>query len=78
MYHARDRYSVIMLRKPAVQRLIIQGLKDRSRPSDIVHVPVLIRFLLPDVDIPRPPSPPPPLTAYTKVDLGVLAQARHQ
>jgi hypothetical protein len=56
MYHARDRNSVIMLRKPALQRLIIQRLKDRSRPSDIVHVPVLIRFLLPDVDIPKPPS----------------------
>jgi hypothetical protein len=56
MYHARDRNSVIMLRKPALQRLIIQRLKDRTRPSDIVHVPVLIRFLLPDVDIPRPPS----------------------
>jgi hypothetical protein len=56
MYHARDRNSVIMLRKPALQRLIIQRLKDRSRPSEIVHVPVLIRFLLPDVDIPRPPS----------------------
>ena len=56
MYHARDRKSVIMLRKPALQRLVIQRLKDWSRPSDIVHVPVLIRFLLPDVDIPRPPS----------------------
>jgi hypothetical protein len=54
MYHARNRNSVIMLRKPAPQRLIIQRLKDRTRPSDIVHV--LIRFLLPDVDIPRPPS----------------------
>ncbi len=56
MYHARDRNSVIMLRKPALQRLIIQRLMDRSRPSDIVHIPVLIRFLLPDVDIPKPPS----------------------
>jgi hypothetical protein len=56
MYHARDRNSVIMLRKPALQRLIIQRLKDQTRPSDIVHVPVLIQFLLPDVDIPRPPS----------------------
>ncbi len=56
MYHARDRNSVIMLRKPALQRLIIQRLKDRSRPSDIVHVPVLIRFLIPDNDIPKPPS----------------------
>ena len=56
MYHARDRNSVIMLQKPALQRLINQRLKDRSRPSDIVHVPVLIRFLIPDSDIPKPPS----------------------
>ena len=56
MYHARDRNSVIMLRKPALQRLINQRLKDRSRPSDIVHVPVLIRFLIPDSNIPKPPS----------------------
>ena len=56
MYHARDRNSIISLRKPALQRLIIQRLKDRSRPSSLVHVPVLIRFLIPDVDIPKPPG----------------------
>ncbi|KAI2502408.1 hypothetical protein MHU86_12065 [Fragilaria crotonensis] len=44
MYHARDRNHVISLRKPALQRLINQRLKDRSRPSDLVHVPVLIRL----------------------------------
>jgi hypothetical protein len=56
MYHARDRNSIISLRKPALQRLIIQRLKDRSQPSDMVHVPVLIRFLIPDIDIPKPPG----------------------
>jgi hypothetical protein len=56
MYHARDRNSTISLRKPALQRLIVQRLKDRSRPSNIVHVPILIRFLIPDVDIPKPPG----------------------
>jgi hypothetical protein len=56
MYHARDRNSVISLRKPALQRLIIQRLKDRQRPSNLVHIPVLIRFLIPDVDIPKPPG----------------------
>jgi hypothetical protein len=56
MYHARDRNSIISLRKPALQRLIIERLKDRSRPLSLVHVPVLIRFLIPDVDIPKPPG----------------------
>ncbi|KAI2512048.1 hypothetical protein MHU86_2336 [Fragilaria crotonensis] len=56
MYHARSRNSVISLRKPALQRLIVQRLKERSRPSDIVHVPIMIRFLLPDIDIPKPPG----------------------
>jgi hypothetical protein len=56
MYHARRRNSVISLQKPSLQRLIIQGLKDHSRPSNIVHVPILIRFLIPDSAIPRPPS----------------------
>jgi hypothetical protein len=56
MNHARDRNSVIMLRKPALQRLINQRLKDRSRPSDIVQVPVLIRLLIPNSEIPKPPS----------------------
>jgi hypothetical protein len=56
MYHARDRNHVISLRKPALQRLINQRLKDRSRPSDLVHVPVLIRFLMPAIDIPIPPG----------------------
>ena len=57
MYHARDRKSIISLRMPALQRLIIQRLKDRALPSDLVHVPVMIRFLIPDGDIPRPPDP---------------------
>ena len=56
MYHARDRNHVISLRKPALQRLINQRLKDRSRPLDLVHVPVLIRFLMPAIDIPIPPG----------------------
>ncbi|KAI2510337.1 hypothetical protein MHU86_4061 [Fragilaria crotonensis] len=56
MYHARDRNSVISLRKPALQRLILQYLKDRLRPSCTVHVPVMIRFLLPDCAIPKPPG----------------------
>ena len=51
MYHARDRNSVISLRKPALQRLIIQRLKDRQRPSNLVHIPVLILFLVREVDI---------------------------
>ena len=54
MYHARDRNYVISLRKPALQRLILQCLRDRPRPSDILHVPILIRFLLPDCAIPKP------------------------
>ena len=32
MYHARDRNSIISLQKPALQLLIIERLKDRSRP----------------------------------------------
>ncbi|KAI2500316.1 hypothetical protein MHU86_14196 [Fragilaria crotonensis] len=56
MYHARDRNHIISLRKPALQRLINQRLKDRSRPSDLVHVPVLIRFLMSAIDIPKPPG----------------------
>jgi hypothetical protein len=56
MYHARDRNHVISLQKPALQRLINQRLKDCSRPSDLVHVPVLIRFLMPTIDISKPPG----------------------
>ncbi len=56
MYHARDRTSIITLRKPALQRLILQCLKERPRPSSTVHVHVLIRFLLADVDLPKPPQ----------------------
>jgi hypothetical protein len=46
MYHARSRNSVISLQKSSLQRLIIQQLKDRSRPLDVVHVPVLIWKLI--------------------------------
>lgn len=38
MYHVRSRNSVISLRKPALQRLIIQRLQERPRPSSLVHV----------------------------------------
>ncbi|KAI2492878.1 hypothetical protein MHU86_21657 [Fragilaria crotonensis] len=55
MYHARDRNSIISA-KAALQRLIIQRLKDRPRPSDVVYVPILVRFMMPGVDIPRPPG----------------------
>ena len=58
MYHARDRTSIITLRKPALQRLILQCLQERPRPSSTVYIHVLIRFLLPDVDLPKPPQTP--------------------
>jgi hypothetical protein len=54
--HARDRNSIISLRKPALQRLIKQRLQGLSQQSDLVHVPILIRFLIPDADIPKPPG----------------------
>jgi hypothetical protein len=56
MYHARNRNSTISLQKLTLQRLIVQRLKNRSCPSNIVHVPILIRFLIPDVDIPKAPG----------------------
>ena len=57
MYHARNRNSAISLQKPAIQQLIFQHLKDCQRPSSFVRVvPVLICFLIPDGDIPKPPS----------------------
>ncbi len=76
MYHARDRNLVIMLQKPALQCLINQRLKDRSRPSDIVHVPVLIRFLIPDSDIPKPPSSFAASNSVPRAALDVPAEAR--
>ena len=54
MYHAHDRNSISLLRKPALQRLIKQRLQGCSQLSDLVHVPILIRFLIPDADIPKP------------------------
>jgi hypothetical protein len=54
MYHARDRHTIISLRKPAFQRLIVKRLGDRPRPSSAVYVPILIRFLLADNAIPTP------------------------
>jgi hypothetical protein len=55
MYYSRDRGVVLSLRKPALQRLISERISRRDRPEDSVFVPLLIRFLLPDVDIPKPP-----------------------
>ena len=55
MYHTRDRGVVISLRKPALQRLINDRIANRDRSESPVHVPILIRFLLAEVDLPRPP-----------------------
>jgi hypothetical protein len=55
MYHARDCTSIISLRKPVLQRLILQCIKERPREPSTVHVHVLISFLLSEVEIPKPP-----------------------
>lgn len=55
MYHIRDRGVVLSLRKPALQRLVSERIAQRDRPEASIFVPLLIRFLLPDVDLPRPP-----------------------
>ena len=55
MYHIRDRGVVLSLRKPALQSLVSERIAQRDRPEASIFVPLLIRFLLPGVDLPRPP-----------------------
>ena len=78
MYHARNRNSVISLRKPALQRLIIQRLKDCQSPSNLVHVPILILFLIPTSTFPNLQDRPTLPTVCAKVVLTAPAGARRR
>ena len=55
MLYSRDRGKVLSLRKPALQRLVLKRLLRRDCPEDPFFVPLLIRFLLPEVDLPKLP-----------------------
>jgi hypothetical protein len=55
MYHARDQGVILSLRKPALQRLINHRLSARENPEQSIVVRVLIRFLMAEIDLPKPP-----------------------
>jgi hypothetical protein len=55
VFDRRDDGGIFSLRKPALQRLIAQTLRSRSGSHHPIEVPVFVRFLCPDVDLPRNP-----------------------
>jgi hypothetical protein len=57
MYHERE-HGFVCLRKPALQRLIRQCLEARTNPTTMIHIPIKVRFLLPDVAISKPCQAP--------------------
>jgi hypothetical protein len=54
VYHQRTYGELVSLRKPALQRLITQTLRNNSGVHDPIEVPVFIRFfMMPDNALPR-------------------------
>ena len=54
-YHIRDGGIVISLRRAALQRLVVQMLAARVQPTTSIQIPISIRFLLSDMDLPKAP-----------------------
>lgn len=54
MYHRRNEGELLSLRQPALQRFITQKLRCRNGVNyDPIEVPLLIRFMNPDITLPR-------------------------
>ena len=48
--------DIVSMRKPALQRLITQTLRDRADNLSPISIPIFIRFLVPDATRPVRPS----------------------
>ena len=51
-YHRRPNGDILSLRKPALSRLINQSLRSRTDVNDPISVPILIRFMIPESELP--------------------------
>ena len=60
MYHVREHDVIISLRKSALQRLVSQSMTNSDDGN--VIVPITIRFLLSEIDLPRAPKLSNPAT----------------
>ena len=56
IYHVRNEGMVISLQQAALQRLIAHSIAVRETPVVTMQIPITIRFLLSDVDMPTPPK----------------------
>ena len=56
IYHIREEGMVISMRQAALQRLIVHSIAVRETPVVTMQIPITIRFLLSDVDMPMPPK----------------------
>ena len=56
VFDRRDDGGIFSLRKPALERLVAQILRSRSLSHHPIAVPVFVRFLCPEIDLPRNPS----------------------
>ena len=56
--HVRSTSGFISLRKAGLQRLVLKSLAARDNATTDIQIPLLIRFMLSAVDIPRAPKIP--------------------
>jgi hypothetical protein len=57
IYHPIDTGEILAMPKPALQRLFLQNLRRCNDYDEKFEVPLLINFLMPDSDLPRPLVP---------------------
>jgi hypothetical protein len=53
-FQVRDGGTIISLRQAALQRLVIQSIANRATPVVSMQIPIMVRFLLSDAELPRP------------------------
>ena len=70
VFYRRNQVEIISMRKPALQRLITQFLHSRVCICHKIQVPIFIRLLRPEIDLPCKTKFPPPLPSLTNICMG--------
>jgi hypothetical protein len=67
VFYRRNEREIVSMRKPALQRLIAQYLHARVCVRHPIEMPIFIRLLRPEIDLPCKTKFPPPVPRGTNV-----------
>jgi hypothetical protein len=78
MYHRRNEGELLSLRQPALQRLITQKLRFRNGVNyDPIEVPLFIRFMNPDITLPRKTRFPTAISRISRSIASIFSNEAH-